>query len=169
MVPLRILTLIVISPAQPAVLVLEPLEETTIDGNSRIVPIWIGGNEATQIGVAIEQVNLPRPMPHDLFLDAITNLDACVDHVLISDVKGQTFFAQLVLRQGDRFITLDARPTDAIALAIRQDAPFYIDEEVLDQESYPYIFRGNKDDEVEMQEFRSFLEGLKPEDFEDQF
>ncbi len=168
MVPLRILTLIVISTDQPSILVLEPLEEPT-SGKSRIVPVWIGGNEATQIGVAIEHVNLPRPMPHDLFLDAITNLDACVDHVLISDVKGQTFFAQLVLRQNGRLITLDARPTDAIALAIRQDAPFYIDETVLDQSSFPYIFKESKNTEVELQEFRSFLEGLTPDDFEEQF
>ncbi len=137
-----------------------------MSGKSRILPIWIGGNEAIQLSIAIEHANLPRPMTHDLFLDALTNLDACIDHVLISDVKGQTFFAQLVLHQGSRLITLDARPSDAIALAVRQDAPFYIDETVLDKSSYPYLFKENKSDEVELEEFRSFLEELNPEDFE---
>ncbi len=166
MTPLRILTLIVPSAGQPSVLVLAPIEQTPV-GKSRILPIWIGANEATQLGVAIEHANLPRPMTHDLFLDAITNLDACVDHVLIADVKGQTFFAQLVLRQGSRLITLDARPTDALALALRQDAPFYVDEDVLEKASFPYLFRNSKAKEVELQEFKSFLETITPDDFEE--
>lgn len=167
MVPLRILTLIFTGPEQPAVLVLEPIEEQH-EGSSRIVPIWIGANEAMQLGVAIEHVKLPRPMTHDLFLDAITNLDACVDHVLISHVDGQTFYAKLVLRQGGRLIELDARPTDALALALREDAPFTMDEEVLEQASFPYIFKDDKAKEVELQEFRAFIEDLSPEDFSQQ-
>ena len=165
MIPLRVLTLIVTNAAQPSVLVLEPVEDA-IEGKSRIVPIWIGSNEAAQLGVAIEHVRLPRPMTHDLFLDALTNLDARVDHVLISGVKGQTFYAKLVLRQGTRLIELDARPTDALSLALRQEAPFYIEESVLEKSSFPYLFKQEKSQEVELQEFRSFLDELSPEDFE---
>ena len=164
MVPLRILTLIFTGPEQPAVLVLEPIEEQQ-PGRSRIVPIWIGANEAMQLGVAIEQVKPPRPMTHDLFIDAITNLDACVDHVVIDRVEGQTFFAKLVLRQGGRLINVDARPTDALALALREGSPFMIDEAVLDQASYPYLFKDDKAKEVELEEFHSFIEGLSPDDF----
>ena len=134
MVPLRVLTLIFTGPEQPAVLVLEPIEDQQA-GKSRIVPVWIGANEAMQLGVALEHAKLPRPMTHDLFIDAITNLDACVDHVVIDRVEGQTFFAKLVLRQGGRLIELDARPTDALSLAIREDSPFMIDETVLEQAS----------------------------------
>ncbi|WP_165172138.1 MULTISPECIES: bifunctional nuclease family protein [unclassified Adlercreutzia] len=164
MVPLHVLTLIVTGPAQPSVLVLEPVEDSPA-GKSRIVPIWIGVTEASQLGVAIEHVRLPRPMTHDLFLDAMTNLDARVDHVVINQVKGQTFYAQLVLRQGARLIELDARPTDALALALRQEAPFYIEEDVLEKASFPYLFKDNKDEESELQEFRTFLEGIAPDDF----
>ncbi|WP_165062891.1 bifunctional nuclease family protein [Adlercreutzia sp. ZJ154] len=167
MIPLRILTLIFTGPEQPAVLVLEPIEEQH-EGCSRIVPIWIGANEAMQLGVAIEHVKLPRPMTHDLFIDAITNLDACVDHVFIPRVEGQTFFAKLVIRQAGRLIELDARPTDALALALREDAPFMIDESVLEQASFPYIFKDDKAKEVELQEFRSFIENISPDDFSQQ-
>lgn len=164
MTPLRILTLIVTGPQNPSVLVLEPIEEAK-DGVSRIVPIWIGINETMQLAVAIEHAKLPRPMTHDLFLDAITNLDACVDHVVITEVKGQTFFAKLYLRQGGRLIELDARPTDALALALREDAPFMIEDDVLAAASYPYIFKDERNKEQELEEFRSFIQNLNPEDF----
>ncbi|WP_251212964.1 bifunctional nuclease family protein [Adlercreutzia murintestinalis] len=167
MVPLRVLTLIFTGPEQPAVLVLEPIEDQQ-PGKSRIVPVWIGANEAMQLGIALEHAKLPRPMTHDLFIDAITNLDACVDHVVIDRVEGQTFFAKLVLRQGGRLIALDARPTDALSLAIREDSPFMIEDQVLQQASFPYLFKDDKAKEVELQEFRTFLEGLSPEDFSQQ-
>lgn len=165
MVPLRVLTLIVTGHNQPSVLVLESIEEAAADA-SRIVPIWIGSTEAAQLGVAIEHARLPRPLTHDLFLDAITNLDARIDHVLVDNVQGQTFFAKLVLRAGARLVELDARPTDAFALAIRQQAPLYITEEVLERASFPYLFRQPRNEEVELQEFRTFIDGLTPEDFD---
>ena len=165
MVPLHVLTLIVTGPHQPSILVLEPVEDTP-EGKSRIVPIWIGATEAVQLGIAIEHMHFPRPTTHDLFLDALTNLDARIDHVLITDVKKQTFFARLFLRQGGRLIELDARPSDALALALRQDAPFYIDEETLEKASFPYLFKQTKSEEVDLKEFRSFLEQRSPEDFE---
>ena len=107
----------------------------------------------------------PRPLTHDLMLDALTNLDARIDHAVINDVKGTTFFAKLYLKQGDRTIELDARPSDAIALAIREDAPIYIDEKTLDKGSYPYIIREDAS-ESEIEEFHSFLENISPEDFQ---
>lgn len=165
MIPLKILTLIVAGPSHPSILVLEPVEDFP-KGKKRIVPVWIGANEAAQLGVAIEHAHLPRPMTHDLFLDALTNLDARIDHVIINDAKGPTFYAKLAIRQGERLIELDARPTDAIALAIRQDAPYYIDENVLEKSSFPYLFKTPPDPESEMSEFRTFLEDLSPEDFE---
>ncbi len=164
MVPLHVLTLIVVGANQPSILVLEPLEELH-EGKSRIVPIWIWANEAVHLGMAIDQGNMPRPMTHDLLLDALTCLDACVDHVIITDVKGLTFFAQLILHQGDRLIALDARPTDAISLAIRQSAPFYINEDVLDRASFPYLFKQDKEAEVELEEFRTFIDQITPDDF----
>lgn len=165
MIPATIQTLIVTAAPSPSIVVLRPIEEVH-QGKSRIVPIWIGNVEAAQLGVALEKARLNRPMTHDLFLDALTNLDARVDHVLINDAKGTMFFAQLVLRQGTRIVTLDARPSDALALAARQDAPIFLDERVLEHASFPYLFRKNSSEEEELAEFRTFLEELAPEDFE---
>lgn len=164
MIPMHVLTLIVTEPTQPSILVLTPDEESP-EGISRVVPIWIGSTEAAQLSFALRHVRLPRPLTHDLFLDAITSLDASIDHVVITETKGATFFAELVLRQAGRLIPLDARPSDAIALALRQDAPFYIDEGVLERSSFPYIFKEKKDDEASLAEFKEFLETLSPEDF----
>ena len=146
MVPLKVLTLVVAGPAQPSVLVLQPVEDTPA-GKARIVPIWIGPTEAAQIGMAL------------------TNLDTRVDSVVIYRVRGQVFFSHLILNQGGRLITLDARPSDSIALALRQDAPLYIEEDVLDAASFPFLFRGERQSEAELAEFKTFLDHISPEDF----
>ena len=164
MIPLKGLTLIVLNSMQPAALVMEPIEEHQRT-KSRIVPGWVGPAEAMQLGMAVEHMRTPRPLTHDLMLDALTNLDARIDHAVINDVKGTTFFAKLYLKQGDRMIELDARPSDAIALAIREDAPIYIDEKTLDKGSDPYIIREDAS-ESEIGEFHSFLENISPEDFQ---
>ncbi len=164
LIPLRVLTLIFTGPVNPAVLVLEPIEEFK-DGCSRVLPIWVGASEAMQLGIALEQAKTPRPLTHDLFLDALTNLDACVDHVLIDAVKAETYFAKLVLRQQGRLIPLDARPTDALSLALREDAPFMATEEVLSKASFPYLFREPRNRDEELAEFDSFVNALSPDDF----
>ncbi len=163
MIQLKVLTMIFTAPDQPAVLILEP-DEPAVDGASRIVPIWIGANEAMQLGIALEGIKPPRPLTHDLFLNAIANLDARIENVVISAVMGQTFFAKLILRQGGRLISLDTRPTDALALAIREGAPFYIEEDVLNTASFPFIFKEPENKELELKEFHSFIENLSPED-----
>ena len=170
MVPITVQTLIMSSAPSPSIIVLKPTEDLHQEGKSRIVPIWIGAAEATQVGAALERTKFLRPMTHDLFLDALTNLDASIDHVLISNVKGSTFFARLALRQGARLIDLDARPSDAIALAVRQGAPLYIDEGVLERASFPCIVKEPFDDpssKQELEEFHRFLEHVSPEDFDD--
>ncbi|MEG0461565.1 MAG: bifunctional nuclease family protein [Gordonibacter sp.] len=168
MVPVNIQTLIVMTAPAPSILVLQPVEEPTQPGKSRIIPIWIGANEAAQLGIALEKARFARPMTHDLFLDALTNLDTRVDHVVINDVKGAMFFARLTLKQHDRLIDLDARPSDAIALALRQQAPLYVEEEVLERASFPYVFKKDPGEDQELAEFRTFLAEIAPEDFEDQ-
>lgn len=170
MIPVNVQTLIVSAAPAPSIIVLQPVESAVQTGKSRIVPIWVGVNEATQMGIALERARFSRPMTHDLFLDALTNLDARVDHVVISDVKGSTFFARLALRQHDRLIDLDARPSDALALAIRQRVPVYIEETVLERASFPYVLKQSPEhDEAikqELDEFKKFLEEIAPEDFE---
>ena len=166
MVRCYIQTLIISQAVSPSVLVLRPYSDEPVQDTCRVLPIWIGLTEATQMGLAIENIRLPRPVTHDVFLDALTNLDARVDHVVINDVKGAMFFARLTLKQHDRLIDLDARPSDAIALALRQQAPIFIEEDVLERASFPYVFKNAPDAEDELADFRTFLEELAPEDFE---
>ncbi len=165
MVELKILTLIVTGMGSPSFLVLQPLEEPASEGKSRVVPICVGPNEALSLGAVLEEAKFIRPMTHDLMLDALTNLDARVDHVLINDVKDGTFFARLCLAQHGRLIDLDARPSDAIALALRQGCPVYIDEGVLERASFPYLFNRPYDEEAIVEDFKAFLDSVSPDDF----
>ena len=168
MIPVIVKTLIMTAAPAPSIIVLEPEADVERQETHRVVPIWIGSAEAAQMGIALAKARFTRPLTHDLFLDALTNLDACVDHVLINDVKGATFYARLTLRQHGRLIDLDARPTDALSLALRQEAPVFIDESVLEKASFPYVFRKTPDDEEQMEEFHAFLENIAPDDFKDE-
>ena len=168
MIPIVVQTLIVTSAPGPSALVLRPLEDSISDGKYRVVPIWVGVAEATQLSIALEHTKMTRPMTHDLFLDAITNLDARIDHVLINDVQGAMFFSKLFLSQHGRIVELDARPSDAVSLALRQDAPLFIEESVLERASYPYIVRnktGLPVTQQELAEFHSFISNISPDDF----
>lgn len=126
MIPVKVQTLLMSQDASPSILVLSALQSEDLEVDPRFIPIWIGLPEAAQIGLALEDIRLPRPLTHDLFINAIASLDAYVDHVLITDVKASTFYATLTLRQHGHLIELDARPSDAIALAIKQNAAIYV-------------------------------------------
>lgn len=167
MLELKVLTLIMATPPSPCVLILQPAEDFQQELTaSRILPIWVGPTEAAGLGVALEHVKFPRPMTHDLFLDSLTSLDAMIDSVIIYDVKGSVFYAKLVLKQHGRLIELDARPSDAIALSLRENAPVYIESRVMDHSSFPYLFSDqNKLNEEELSNFHSFLSTISPEDF----
>lgn len=164
MISVDILTLIMSPMPGPSILVLQPTEDVGKKENGRVVPIWVGVSEATQLGIALEHVRFARPMTHDLFLDALTNLDSMVESVVIDDVQGPTFFAKLKLQHHGRTITLDARPSDAISLALREQAPLYMTEDVLEKASFPFLFNEN-DEEEELEEFRDFISHIAPEDF----
>ena len=167
MIRMNILTLIASQAPSPSILVLEPEEEHIAEGKSRVVPIYVGFVEAINLGAAIESARFARPSTHDLMLDALTSLDATIDHVLVNDAKGSTFFARLTLSQHGRMIDLDARPSDAISLAVRQGAPIYMDEDVLERTSYPYLYKRPYNEDQAIDDFREFLEGLAPEDFQE--
>ena len=169
MVPISVLTLIMSPAPAPSILVLQPSADTGSDRNSRVVPIWVGVSEATMLGVALEHARFKRPMTHDLFLDALTSLDAFVDHVNIYDVQGPTFYAELAQRAHGQIISLDARPSDAISLALREEAPLYMDEGVLERASFPYLFNpdADRDPDQVMADFHTFIEHLSPDDFLD--
>jgi uncharacterized protein len=99
---------------------------------SRILPIVIGIMEVTAIKMKISGVNPPRPMTHDLFYNAITQLGAKIDKIIVNKIENNTFFAKLVISIDDRTIEVDARPSDSIAMAIRAKAQIFVDEQVLE-------------------------------------
>ncbi|MGI6590749.1 MAG: bifunctional nuclease family protein [Eggerthellaceae bacterium] len=165
MVPVSVLTLIMSPVPSPSILVLQPTADVGTNKNSRVVPIWVGVSEATMLGIALEKARFKRPMTHDLFLDALTSLDAFVDHVTIYDVQGPTFYAELVLKARGKLLSLDARPSDAISLALREEAPLYMDDAVLERASFPYLFNEEADDPDQiMADFHNFIEQLTPDD-----
>jgi bifunctional DNase/RNase len=119
---------LVIDPATQAPIVV--LKDETGD---LTLPIWIGIPEATSIASAIKQVAMARPLTHDLFYDLLLEVGVTVQRVVITELRESTYFAELILGQGDRVIVLDSRPSDAIALALRASAPIYVSESVLSQ------------------------------------
>jgi bifunctional DNase/RNase len=135
----------------------------TDEEEKRYLPIWIGVAEATAIFIQLNDQILPRPMTHDLLKNVITTLKAKVVKVIVNDIDKNTFFAKIVLElneSGERF-EIDARPSDAIALALRTRSPIFVAEKVVinativDKEKY----------KEEMSEFKKFLENLSPTDF----
>ena len=99
-------------------------------GSDTVMPIWVGIFEANAIAIEIEKVSAPRPMTHDLTRNLIRHLNARLEKIVITELKDDTFFAVLWIRQGDELMTIDARPSDAIALALRADCPIFVSEQV---------------------------------------
>ena len=144
---------------------LKPVNEE--DSNFTELPIRIGFADAAGIAVGLKE-GIERPLTHDLLLNTIEALDAALINVVINKVEGTTFFAQLHLQSAfTGSISVDCRPSDAIALATRKDIPIFINEEVLQRAAYPDFTAVEKQvKEEEMQDFKDFLKDLKPEDFE---
>ena len=132
--------------------------------NCRALPIWIGSSEASAIIRVIENIKVQRPMTHDLIVDIIEDLGYEVDRVEIHDVEKETFFANIILKnKQNEEILIDSRPSDAIAVAIRVDAPIFVSPSVLADGS---ISCNSQKDEQDAQEFKDFIQNIKPSDFE---
>jgi len=128
-------------------LVLDPATQAPIvvlkDETGQVtLPIWIGIAEATSIASAIKQVAMARPLTHDLFFELLLELGITVQRVVITELKDSTYFAELVLGQGDKVMVLDARPSDAIAMALRATAPIFVAQAVLDQARLAFANQG---------------------------
>ena len=163
MVPVMIETLVVGIPPSPSVIVLRPIDTTS--GNNRVLPIWIGPTEAASIGIALEGQPRIRPMTHDFLASIIQALHADIQRVVIDRVEGSTFYATVTLDQKGEAIDVDARPSDSIALAVRTKSPLFVDEDVLNSSSFPYLFSSNANKEAALEEFKDFLDSISPEDF----
>lgn len=146
-------------------LILDPHKKTPVvilrdPAGQQILPIWIGPFEANAIALRLEQVNSPRPMTHDLLHTLVEHLDAVVQRVLISDLKDNTFFARIFLQRGVEELDVDARPSDALALALRAEVPIYVAQTVLEK-----VNVSEPTTEAEEQErLRKWLEEVDPDD-----
>ena len=129
------------------------------DGD-RVLPIWVGIFEANAIALQIENIATPRPMTHDLLRNIITDLDGQVDRVVVSDLKDNTFFAIIHLTVKGEAVVVDARPSDAIALALRTRAPILVEETVIDS-AKTVDFTSERADSDRLQKW---LESLDPDD-----
>jgi bifunctional DNase/RNase len=132
--------------------------------NRKALPIWIGSAEASAIIRKIENLVVARPMTHDLIIDIINKTKFKLDRVEINDVEKETYFASLVLIDNDgKEIEIDSRPSDAIAVAIRIDAPIFVSANVLASGA---VSTDSAKDEEESKEFKDFIQNVKPSDFE---
>ena len=118
-------------------LMLDPVSNSPIvvlkdDDEKFFLPIWVGIFEANAIALQLENIETPRPMTHDLLRNMIAELDARVTRIVINDLRDSTFFAQIGLSTAGRMLEVDARPSDAIALALRTEAPIFVAQSVLD-------------------------------------
>jgi bifunctional DNase/RNase len=141
------------------------LRETS--GQRRVVPIYIGGPEAHAIDLALSGTPMARPMTHDLFTNVIDGLGAALERVVVTELRGGTFYAELMLRDasgGEQ--TISARPSDAIALAARTGSPIFAEESLIEEAGIQEEENEDSGDEEEMvEELRKFLDEVNPEDF----
>src|SRR5919201_1434912 len=135
----------------------------TADGN-KFLPIWIGHPEAAAILMKLQGASTPRPMTHDLVTDMLTQLDAQVVRITVTELKENTFYASITVSQDGSEIEIDSRPSDAIALAVRADAPIFAADEVIEESAIE--FEGDEVNEEEIvSEFKKFIDNVTPDEF----
>jgi len=125
-----------------------------------VLPIWVGIYEANAIALQIEKVTTPRPMTHDLLKNVLTGLDTLVHKVVVTELREDTFFAVIWLERDGRIISIDSRPSDALALALRVDCPIFVEDDVLKSSK----LASSVSDRVSSEELRKWLENLNDED-----
>ena len=138
----------------------------TADGN-KFLPIWIGHPEAAAILMKLQSQAPPRPMTHDLLSDMLEQLEAQVVRITVTELRENTFYAQITVQQEGREIEVDSRPSDAIALAIRAEAPIFAAERVIEESAIEFEGEDVDQDQLdaEVAKFRNFLDEVTPEDF----
>lgn len=151
-------------------LTMDPASNTPIiilktEEDEQVVPIWIGLLEATSIASALQKIKYERPMTHDLFKNFVQELQMTIERVEVCDLRDNTFFARIYFAAGDRSFDMDARPSDAIAMALRFDAPIFVDETVIEHSKVrdPDVEVADKSEEGK--KWADYLEKLSSDDF----
>lgn len=154
------------------VILLQPVDAAP--GDSRLLPIWIGPMEATAIMIAIEGADTPRPLTHDLLRTVLDTLGAEVVQVAVTRIDDGTFYAEITLRTATGEVRIDARPSDAVALASRTDAPIFVADDVLVEAGVDDVIgeaetenkaENKADADADVAEFSKFLDQVDPDDF----
>jgi bifunctional DNase/RNase len=129
-------------------------------GGEQVLPIWVGHFEAHAIQMEMEKVSAPRPMTHDLIKNVLTGLETQVHRVVVTELREDTFYAVIWLERGGEVVSVDSRPSDALALALRVDCPIFVDEVVLKNSK----LAASASERLSSDELRKYLEGLNDED-----
>ena len=152
----------------------QPIVLLKTSSGNKFLPIWIGHSEAAAILVKLQNAATPRPMTHDLVTDLLGQLEAEVIAVTVTELRENTFYAQVTVQQDGNEIDVDSRPSDAIALAVRADAPIFAADEVIEESGIEFEGEGVQGDEVvgvtpladlDPDEFRRFLDSVSPDEF----
>ena len=160
MIKVNIESLVVGIMPMPSVITLRPAEVRDDIPRDNVLPIWIGSMESSSIAASLGSNTHERPLTHKLMSDVITAMGGSVSRV------GTTFFSTIYLRLANGMFTrIDARPSDAIALAVRSKAPLFVEETVFQSAGCPRSFRPGQDDQIVIEEFDKFIESVNPEDF----
>ena len=158
MVEMKVEGLILDSQTNTPIIILKDI------AGERALPIWVGLPEATAIALEMEKVDTPRPMTHDLIRNLLVGLGVTIEHILVNELKNNTFYAVIVLNRNGETINVDSRPSDAIAVAIRVNAPIFVMEHVL--ESAKAFDMNLSPNQVEDDDhFKKWLDNAKPSDF----
>ena len=132
---------------------------------AKALPIWVGYFEANAIALEIEKISTPRPMTHDLIKNLVLGMKAEVHHILVSELKDNTFYAVISLLQNGNTLNIDSRPSDAIALALRTKSPIYVEEKVIEAAKNLDLPNVENTTEEEKKQWKSWIKNLRPEDF----
>jgi len=151
-------------------LTIDPASNTPIiilksEENDQAVPIWIGLLEATAIASALQDIKFDRPMTHDLFKNFTDLIDITIEKVEVCDIQDSTFYAKIYFIYEKGNFSMDARPSDAIALALRYNAPIYVDDDVIEKSKISDTHAEALDNTEEGKKWADYLEKLSPEDF----
>jgi len=142
----------------------QPIVLLKTQTGNKFLPIWIGSTEASAILMKLQGVETPRPMTHDLLSDTIAQLNAEVSRVTVTDLRENTFIATITVRADAGEVEIDARPSDALALAVRVDAPIYVDDKVIEDSALEFTEDVDDTDDV-VERFKEFLDDVSPDDF----
>ena len=159
MVEVKIESIRVSLMSQYRVVILKDLQ------SNRYLPIWIGPYEADAITIHLQEVQVPRPLTHDLLVKMIEELGATVEHVYVSDLSNDTFYARIILKVSDKELSVDSRPSDAVAVAVRVGCPIYVEDEVMERAGVVPEEEGTVTDE-NLGAFKDFIGSLDLDDLD---